>query len=90
MHGSSFRIAPLVCPALARAAPPLAAQKHLASIRGVVVGAALAGASQVEVRATREGIDYDLPDAQFGSPTFGRILSAGSPRRVQLGVRTEF
>lgn len=35
-------------------------------------------------------INYDLPDAVYGSPTFGRILSADSPRRVQLGVRVEF
>jgi hypothetical protein len=35
-------------------------------------------------------INYDLPDAFFGSPTFGRILSAGSPRRFQFGVRTTF
>jgi hypothetical protein len=35
-------------------------------------------------------VNYDLPDAFFGSPTFGRILSAGSPRRVQLGVKASF
>ncbi len=35
-------------------------------------------------------INYDLPDAFFGSPTFGRILSAQSPRRIQFGVRTTF
>ena len=35
-------------------------------------------------------VNYDLPDAYFGSPTFGRILSAGSPRRIQFGVRTAF
>ena len=35
-------------------------------------------------------VNYDLPDAYFGSPTFGRILSAGSPRRIQLGIRTVF
>jgi hypothetical protein len=35
-------------------------------------------------------VNYDLPDAFFGSPTFGRILSAQSPRRVQLGIRTAF
>ena len=34
--------------------------------------------------------NFDLPDAFFGSPTFGRILSAGSPRRFQFGVRTVF
>jgi hypothetical protein len=35
-------------------------------------------------------VNYDLPDAFFGSPTFGRILSAGSPRRVQFGVKAIF
>ena len=35
-------------------------------------------------------VNYDLPNAFFGSPTFGRILSAGSPRRFQFGVRTVF
>ncbi len=35
-------------------------------------------------------INYDLPDAFFGSPTFGRLLSAQSPRRFQLGVRAAF
>ena len=34
--------------------------------------------------------NFDLPDAFLGSPTFGRILSAGSPRRVQLGVKALF
>ena len=34
--------------------------------------------------------NFDLPDAFLGSPTFGRILSAGSPRRVQLGVKAIF
>jgi hypothetical protein len=35
-------------------------------------------------------VNYDLPDAFFGSPTFGQILSAGSPRRVQFGARAKF
>ena len=34
--------------------------------------------------------NFDLPDAFFGSPTFGQVLSAGSPRRIQLGVRVLF
>ena len=34
--------------------------------------------------------NFDLPDNFFGSPTFGQILSAGSPRRVQLGARLMF
>ena len=35
-------------------------------------------------------VNYDLPDAFLGSPTFARILSAGSPRRVQFGVKAIF
>jgi len=31
--------------------------------------------------------NFDLPDNFLGSPTFGQILSAGSPRRFQLGLR---
>lgn len=34
--------------------------------------------------------NLDLPDAFLGSPTFGRILSAGSPRRIQFGVKAFF
>jgi hypothetical protein len=31
--------------------------------------------------------NLDLPDNFLGSPTFGQILSAGSPRRLQLGTK---
>jgi hypothetical protein len=34
--------------------------------------------------------NFNLPDNFFGSPTFGQILSAGSPRRLQLGCSLEF
>jgi Carboxypeptidase regulatory-like domain/TonB dependent receptor-like, beta-barrel len=34
--------------------------------------------------------NFDLPDPFLGSPTFGKILSAGSPRRIQFGVRAMF
>ena len=34
--------------------------------------------------------NLDLPDGFLGSPTFGRILSAGSPRRMQFGVKAFF
>ena len=34
--------------------------------------------------------NFDLPDAFLGSPTFGQILSAGSPRRFQFGVKYLF
>jgi Carboxypeptidase regulatory-like domain/TonB dependent receptor-like, beta-barrel len=32
-------------------------------------------------------VNFDLPDNFLGSPTFGRILSAGSPRRFQIGAK---
>ena len=34
--------------------------------------------------------NFDLPDIFLGSPTFGRVLSAGDPRRIQLGVKLLF
>jgi outer membrane receptor protein involved in Fe transport len=34
--------------------------------------------------------NFDLPDNFFGSPTFGQVLSAQPPRRVQLGARVLF
>ncbi|MDX2152595.1 MAG: carboxypeptidase regulatory-like domain-containing protein [Bryobacteraceae bacterium] len=34
--------------------------------------------------------NFNQPDNFFGSPTFGRIQSAGAPRRLQLGVKFLF
>ncbi len=34
--------------------------------------------------------NFNLPDNFLGSPTFGQILSAGSPRRIQLGAKVLF
>jgi hypothetical protein len=34
--------------------------------------------------------NFDLPDNFLGSPTFGQILSAGAPRRLQLGLRFDY
>lgn len=34
--------------------------------------------------------NFGMPDTAFGSGTFGRVLSTGSPRRVHLGLRAEF
>jgi hypothetical protein len=35
-------------------------------------------------------VNLDLPDIYFESPTFGRIQSAGSPRRIQIGAKFLF
>jgi hypothetical protein len=34
--------------------------------------------------------NFNLPDNVLGSPTFGQILSAQSPRRIQLGAKVLF
>ena len=34
--------------------------------------------------------NYNLPDNFVGSPTFGQILSAQAPRRIQLGLKLLF
>ena len=35
-------------------------------------------------------VNFDLPDSFLGSPTFGRILSSGTQRRLQLGFKLLF
>jgi hypothetical protein len=35
-------------------------------------------------------VNYDQPDNFVGSPSFGAILSAGAPRRLQLGLKLLF
>lgn len=35
-------------------------------------------------------VNFDLPDIFLGSPTFGRILSAQSPRQIQFGLKLVF
>jgi hypothetical protein len=34
--------------------------------------------------------NFNLPDGFVGSPSFGRVLSAGAPRRVQFGLKFLF
>jgi len=52
------------------------------------------GAARLQLRAEAFNIfnraNFGLPDNFFGSPTFGRILTADAPRRVQLGARLLF
>jgi hypothetical protein len=52
------------------------------------------GAARLQLRLEMFNLfnrsNFDLPDAFLGSPSFGRILSAGSPRRFQLGIKALF
>ena len=61
----------------------------VAVIKLVPLGAARLQA-RVEVFNLFNTVNFDLPDPFLGSPSFGQILSAGAPRRLQLGVRVMF
>jgi hypothetical protein len=61
---------------------------------GIVKSLPVGSRARLQLRAEAfnlfNRVNFDLPDAFFGSPTFGRILSAQSPRRVQFGVKALF
>ena len=54
----------------------------------------LRGRTSLQLRAEAFNLlnrtNFDLPDNFYGSPTFGQILSAGSPRHIQFGARFAF
>jgi hypothetical protein len=62
----------------------LALLKHVALGRG----------GRLQLRAEAFNVlnraNFNQPDNFFGSPTFGQVLSADSPRRIQLGARILF
>jgi hypothetical protein len=43
-----------------------------------------------EIYALFNRANFDLPNRIFGTPNFGRIFSAKSPREMQLGLRLAF
>jgi hypothetical protein len=45
---------------------------------------------RAEVFSSLNHPNFNLPDNFFGSPTFGEILSAGDPRRIQVGAKLLF
>jgi hypothetical protein len=63
---------------------------NLAVIKDVPLG----GTARLQLRAETFNLlnhaNFDLPDAFLGSPTFGQVLSAQSPRRFQFGVKALF
>ena len=63
---------------------------NMALVKHIFVGKTGSLDLRAEAFNVTNRVNYDLPDAFLGSPTFGRILSAGSPRRFQFGVRTTF
>jgi hypothetical protein len=66
------------------------ANLNVAVIRDVRLGARARVQLRVEAFNVFNRVNLDNPDNFFGSPTFGQVLSAGSPRRMQLGARLMF
>jgi hypothetical protein len=54
----------------------------------------LRGRTSLQLRAEAFNLlnrtNFDLPDNFYGSPTFGRVLSAAAPRHIQFGARVTF
>lgn len=63
---------------------------NLALIRWLPLGAGARLQLRAEAFNVFNRANYDNPDAFFGSPTFGRIVSAQPPRRIQLGAKVVF
>jgi hypothetical protein len=66
------------------------ANVNLAVIKMLPLGSASRLQLRFEAFNLFNRVNYNLPDAFLGSPTFGQILSAQAPRRIQLGARLIF
>ena len=60
---------------------------NLAVLKRVPIGEGVDLQLRLEAFNVLNRVNLDLPDGFLGSPTFGRILSAGQARRLQLGVK---
>ena len=69
---------------------PGLANVNVAGIKSVTLGTAVRLQARIEVFNLFNRANFNQPDPFVGSPTFGQVLSAQSPRRVQLGVRAIF
>jgi hypothetical protein len=63
---------------------------NLALLKQVPLSSRLRLQLRIEAFNLLNRTNLDLPDNFFGSPTFGQVLSAESPRHVQLGARLSF
>jgi hypothetical protein len=66
------------------------ANVNLGLIKHVVLGGRVRLQLRAEAFNLFNRVNLNLPDNFLGSPTFGQILSAGSPRHVQFGVKLLF
>ena len=66
------------------------ANLNLAGMKHIRIGGAVRLQARVEVFNLFNRANFNLPDPFMGSPTFGQVLSAQGPRRVQLGLKALF
>ena len=63
---------------------------NVALLKHVPLGESVRLQFRLEAFNVFNHVNFDLPDSFLGSPTFGRILSSGTQRRVQLGLKLLF
>jgi len=69
---------------------PGLANLNVAGIKSLTIGSGVRLQARIEVFNLFNRANFNQPDPFVGSPTFGQVLSAQSPRRVQLGLRAIF
>jgi hypothetical protein len=63
---------------------------NVALLKDTVVSEGKALQFRAEIFNTLNHTNFNLADNFYGSPTFGKIQSAGAPRRIQLGLKFLF
>jgi hypothetical protein len=59
-------------------------------VKNTVLGERASAQFRAEFFNLFDRANFDLPDTFFGSPTFGQVLSAQAPRRIQFGIKLLF
>jgi outer membrane receptor protein involved in Fe transport len=63
---------------------------NLALLKGISLSEQATLQVRIEAYNLFNRVNFNLPDGFLGSPTFGRVTSADSPRRCQFGLRLIF
>ncbi len=71
-------------------AGPGTASFDIALVRAVTLADGVTAELRAEAFNLANQANFDLPERTYGLPTFGRILSAGQARQMQLGLRFTF
>ena len=69
---------------------PGSATVNVSALKDTTLREGLALQFRIEIFNLFDRANFNQPDNFLGSPSFGRVLSAGAPRRVQLGLKLIF